>query len=124
MIWLAVSGVLLVVIGAIHPWLGERQIIGPILAFPYESGPIAESRRIKPILRGAWHFTSVTWIGHGVILIALALAPMSAATASVAWLSAFLYGAIGIYLLVSFRGRHVAAPLFIAVAVTAGIPFV
>ena len=124
MIWLAVSGVLLVVIGAIHSWLGERQIIGPILAFPYESGPIAESRRIKPILRGAWHFTSVTWIGHGVILIALALAPMSAATASVAWLSAILYGAIGIYLLVSFRGRHVAAPLFIAVAVTAGIPFV
>ena len=124
MIWLTTSGVVLIVIAAVHSWLGERQIIGLVLAFPYESGPIAESRRIKPILRGAWHFTSITWFGHGIILIALAFAPLSGAVATVAWISAVLYGAIGLYLLITFKGRHVAAPLCIAVAVTAAIPFI
>ena len=121
---LAISGALLIVIGIVHSWLGERQIIGPILAFPYESGPIVESRRIKSVLRGAWHFTSITWIGHGIILIALAFAAPSVGVATVAWLSAALYGAIGVYLLISFKGRHVAAPLFIAVAISAAIPFI
>ena len=123
-IWLVISGVLLIIIGAVHSWLGERQIIGPLLAFPYETGPIAQSRKIRAVLRGAWHFTSVTWLGHGVILIALAFSALDGAVATVAWLSAALYGAIGLYLLVSFKGRHVAAPLFIAVAVTAVIPFI
>ena len=123
MIWLVISGLLLAVIGAIHSWLGERQIIGPMLAYPYESGPIVDSPRVKSIVRGAWHFTSVTWLGHGAILIALGFQPPGAAVASVAWLSAILYGAIGLYLLVTFKGRHVAAPLFIAVAVTAIVPF-
>lgn len=124
MIWLMISGVVLIVIAAVHSWLGERQIIGPVLAFPYESGPIAESRRIKSTLRGGRHFTSVTWLGHGIILIALAFAPLSGAVATVAWISAVLYGAIGLYLPITFKGRHVAAPLFIAVAVTAAIPFI
>ena len=118
------QGRFLIIIAVVHSWLGERQIIGPVLAFPYDSGPIAESRRIKPILRGAWHFTSITWVGHGAILIALAFAPLGVAVATVAWVSAALYGAIGVYLLVTFKGRHVAAPLFIAVAISAAIPFI
>ena len=124
MMWLVISGLLLIVIGAVHSWLGERQIIGPVLAYPYESGPIADSPRVKRILRGAWHFTSITWFGHGAILIALGFAPPGAAVATVAWLSAILYSAIGAYLLVTFKGRHVAAPLFLAVALTAVVPFI
>ena len=119
--WLVASGLLLAVIAVIHSALGERAIIGPLLAFPYSEGPLAE-RRVRRILRGAWHLTSVTWLGTGAMLFALAFTPLDEGARAVITLAVMIYGAIGLYLLVAFKGRHIAAPFFVAVAITAAVP--
>ncbi len=120
--WLVASGLLLAVIAVIHSALGERAVIGPLLAFPYSEGPLAENRRVRNILRGAWHLTSVTWLGTGAMLFALAFTPLDEGARAVITLAVILYGAIGLYLLVAYKGRHIAAPFFVAVAITAAVP--
>ena len=120
--WLVASGSLLAVIAVIHSALGERAVIGPLLAFPYSEGPLAENLKVRNILRGAWHLTSVTWLGTGAMVFALAFTPLDEGARAVITLAVILYGAIGLYLLVAFKGRHIAAPFFVAVAITAAVP--
>ncbi len=120
--WLVASGLLLAVIAAIHSALGERAILGPLLAYPHSEGPLAENRRVRKILRGAWHVTSVTWLGTGAMVFALAFTPLDQGARVVITLAVIIYGAIGLYLLVAFKGRHIGAPFFVAVAITAAVP--
>ena len=56
------------------------------------------------------------------MIFALAFTPLDEGARAVITLAVILCGAIGFYLLVSFKGRHIGAPIFIAVAITAAVP--
>ncbi len=112
------------VASVIHSWLGERQVIGPLLRPDQRSGLIAERPSTRRVLRLSWHLLSIAWLGLGAILVALALAPpellgdltLAIATA-VFWLNGLTFFlALGI--------RHIAWPLFIAAAAAASLAFI
>jgi len=79
----------LVVLAAAHSFLGERRVVGPILALrPFRARPGSE-----PVMAGtvrmAWHLTSVAWLGlAGAVVLAPQSAPLLVATALVLLVSA------------------------------------
>lgn len=111
--WVIVAGLTLLLVAGVHSWLGERRVLGPLLAPGKATGPLAEKEGLRRLLRGAWHFTSVTWFANGLALLALAPAPLDPGAVRVAGIFAALYAGFGIYLLVSYRGRHPGAPFFL-----------
>jgi len=81
-------------------------------------------RGTRRIIRGAWHLTSVTWIGGALIFLVIGANNLTDATRGILVLTTLLYGSISVYLLLSTKGRHVAWPLFLAVSVFGAMPLV
>jgi len=81
-------------------------------------------RGTRRIIRGAWHLTSVTWIGGALIFLVIGANNLTDATRGILVLTTLLYGSISVYLLLSTKGRHVAWPLFLAVSVFSAMPLV
>jgi Protein of unknown function (DUF3995) len=111
----------LVVLAAAHSYLGERELIAPLLAQrPWRADPGTE-----PIMAGtmrvAWHLTSVAWLGlAGAVVLVPESAALLVATALVLLVSAALMHA-------GTRGWHGAWALFAVGGVAAlwkvGIPW-
>lgn len=103
---LAVSAVfsacILAIVGVMHSVLGERLVVGPLLADRrwQLAMPRASAERL---LRGAWHLTSLAWWGLAAALVGV---PAGIVVGSVCLMSAGL-------LIVAVPG-HVAWPLFVA----------
>jgi len=69
---LFIAALLLLSIGAVHSYLGERYIL--IRLFKIELPRLFGSDAFtKQVLRFAWHLTTVAWFGFAAILITLAL---------------------------------------------------
>ncbi len=67
---LLISSILLVFIGALHSYLGERYIL--IRLFKIELPKLFGSDIFtKQVLRFAWHLTTVAWFGFAAILSTL-----------------------------------------------------
>jgi hypothetical protein len=113
---LLLAAALTVAIGVAHSWIGERRLIGPLLAPDRVSGLLAKSDFARQTLRFAWHITSVAWWGMAAILVALALWPIDRTGhwTLIAIATTFLIS--GVTTLVVSRGRHLAWPVFLAVA--------
>lgn len=112
---LVLAAGLTVVIGIVHSWLGERRLIGPLLAI--EPRPsILKSGFFRNVLRFAWHITTLAWIGMAGAMAALALAPLDrTGRIAVAVLGAtFLVHSL--LILGMSRGRHLAWPVFLLIA--------
>ena len=109
------AAVLTVAIGVAHSWIGERRLIGPLLAPDRLSGVLAKSDFARQTLRFAWHITSVAWWGIAAILVALALRPIDGTGrwTLIAIAATFLIS--GLTSLVASRGRHLSWPAFLAV---------
>ena len=122
--WLAAAAAALALIGICHSWLGERKIIGPLLLRSQESGSHHIGGGTRRIIRGAWHLTSVTWIGGALIFLVIGANDLTDATRGILMLTTLLYGSISVYLLLSTKGRHVAWPLFLAVSVFGAMPLI
>lgn len=96
-----VSAGVLGLIGFAHSFLGERLVVGPLLAS--EGWSLRLGRRPSEILlRGAWHLTTLAWLGLAAVMCG---ASPALAMAGVCLVS----GAAG---LVWLRG-HLAWPLFL-----------
>ncbi len=114
---LLLAGVLLLGVGVVHSWLGEVRLIGPLLSPAGRSGVLAQSSYARNVLRFAWHLTTLTWWGMGLSVAALA-APFAVDPRV-----ALLFGTgvtcllMGLIILAVGRGRHLAWPVFLAVAV-------
>jgi hypothetical protein len=109
------AAVLLVVTAFAHSVLGERRLIGPLLA--RREGVLA-SDLARFILRFAWHLTSVTWAVLAVILVQLVRDPATARL----WAGAgtgVAFTSIGLYDAVATRGRHVGWPFLTAIGIAA-----
>jgi len=122
--WLICAAAALATIGVCHSWLGERKIIGPLLLRSQDAGSHHMGRGTRRIIRGAWHLTSVTWIGGALIFLVIGANNLTDATRGILVLTTLLYGSISVYLLLSTKGRHVAWPLFLAVSVFSAMPLV
>lgn len=112
---LLLMAALLAVTAAVHSVVGERRLIGPVLA---RRDGILKSPLARFILRFAWHITSVAWVVIALILLALVLDPPA-----VRWWATIGTGtaftAIGAFTAISSCGRHIGWPLLVGIGVTA-----
>ena len=111
---LLVAAAVLAFIGAIHSYLGERFVLGPLFALP--NLPKLRGRRdyMESVLRFAWHLTSVGGWGTSAVLVLLWRGSSVAAIGAVLALTFALHGVV----IVISRGgtRHPAWPLFLLTA--------
>lgn len=67
---IAISSILLIFIGLVHSYLGERYIL--IRLFKRELPKLFGSDTFtKQVLRFAWHLTTVAWLGFAAMLVSL-----------------------------------------------------
>jgi hypothetical protein len=110
-----VAAVLLIVTAFVHSVLGERRLIGLLIA---RRDGILASDLARFILRFAWHLTSVTWLVLGLILIQFVRNPTTARFWAVAATGVAFTG-IGVFDAVATRGRHVGWPLLAGIGIAA-----
>jgi hypothetical protein len=109
------AAVLLVVTAFAHSVLGERRLLGPLLA---RREGILASDLARFILRFAWHLTSVTWAVLAVILVQLVRDPATARFWAAAGTGVAFTG-VGLFDAVATRGRHVGWPFLTAIGIVA-----
>ena len=104
--WIAAG--LLASIGIAHSALGEREVIGPLLRERGWRLATIPRAAADPLLRFAWHLTTLAWWALAAVLVGV---PIAAAFAATCLLSAAI-------ILVLLPG-HLAWPLFLAAGVLA-----
>lgn len=114
MLWIAAFIVALT--GIVHSWLGERMLIGPMLAPENRSGPLLQRRFNRSLLRFAWHITTVTWFGVSAVLLILGAEPLNAPGRYAVLAIAATFLIMGLISLVVGRGRHPSWAAFLATA--------
>lgn len=70
--WLVAAAIVTVVTAATHSVLGERRLIGPLVALGQGvmARPLAQQ-----VIRLAWHMTSVLWVAQALLLLRAAMSP-------------------------------------------------
>ncbi len=119
---LVVAAVLSFACGAVHSWLGERWLIGPLVAPAHRRGILEKSALARQTLRFAWHITTLAWWGMGATLMALAYRPLNGTGLVVLGIIATTFLATGIIALATSRGRHLSWPVFLAIAGLSALP--
>lgn len=103
---LYVAALLAFAVGVAHSVLGEKYILMRLFG---------DATFTTRTLRFAWHLTTIAWWGFGAMLVLAARGMLSAGSALLV-LSATM-AATGLAILVASRGRHLAWPVFLAIAV-------
>lgn len=114
--YLLTAAALAIFTGIAHSWLGERVLIGPLLAPEPRVWPLASDFK-RDVLRYAWHLTSLAWSGMGLALAALAFSPLEPQGRLVAAILGLTFLLHGVITLVISRGKHFAWLAFLAIAV-------
>jgi hypothetical protein len=117
---LFVASLILVGLALAHSWLGERRLIGPLLA-DANGGMLTRSRFARQVLRFAWHLTSVAFVGLAAPLAVYAFHDVDGAARLSLRLAAVCFVAMGALILWSSRGRHLAWPLFMGAGALAAL---
>lgn len=120
-LWLAAA--LTAAVGLVHSWLGERWLIGPLLAPETRRGLLGASAFARRTLRFAWHLTTLAWWAIAAIFAVLAPAPLAFPANRILMILAVAFFLTGLIVLFASRGRHLAWPVFLAIAVAAATPF-
>ncbi len=102
------AGMISILAGLIHSWLGERQLLGPVLA------SMAEGSTGRRVLRYAWHLTSLAWAAVGAVLVALALSPPDLLFFFVLLIVTVLLWLNGLASFLAGGVRHIGWPVFCA----------
>lgn len=113
---LVTAAILTIVIGFVHSWLGEVRLIGPLVSADTRQGILAKSAFARGVLRFAWHLTTLAWWGMAAILGVLASAPLAGHDRLVLAVIGLMFLATGAATLITSRGRHLAWPVFLAIA--------
>lgn len=119
---LIVAALLTAWLGVAHSWLGERRLLGPLLAPGRRQGFLEKSAAARTTLRFAWHLTSMAWCGIALILAALAFSPLGGGGRLVLVIIAMTFVLTGAVVLATSRGRHFAWPVFLLIAALAVSP--
>ena len=112
---LAIASFLLVFIGLIHSYFGEKYILGRL--FKRELPKLFGSDLFtKQVLRFAWHLTTVAWFGFGVILFSLHLESADISK-TVLLVTAFVFAVSGVMSFGFTKGKHYSYIVFWSVSV-------
>ena len=103
-------------VGAAHSYLGERYILIRLFRRPDLPRLFGSDLFTKRTLRFAWHLTTVAWWGLGTLLVLLA---HDATTARLGAVISATFGATALLTALGSRGRHLAWPVFLAIAAAA-----
>ena len=103
-------------VGIAHSYLGERYILIRLFRrtdLPHLFGSDLFTRRT---LRFAWHVTTVAWWGFAALLLLVA---RGASISTIGGAIALTFAATALIAFAGSRGRHLAWPVFAAIAVAA-----
>ncbi len=108
-IWLTVATAMYVILALAHSWLGERDVVRPLLRASWEIG--LPRGFAAPLLRWAWHLTSLAWVAAAAVLAWAAAGhavptPILDVLAGLALVSGAVIG-------VALRGAHPAWAVFV-----------
>jgi len=120
-IYLLAAAALAISTAIVHSWLGERVLIGPLLAPERREYPLASDFK-RDVLRYAWHLTSLAWVGMGAAFAALAFAPLQPQGRLAILILGTTFLLHGLITLVISRGKHLAWLAFLAIAGLAFTP--
>lgn len=109
MMWLWASAILMVITAVIHSVAGEQRLIRPLLAI--DKGVLAVPFARK-VFRGAWHLTSLFMLLTAAVMVWPRTDDGLKAFVAAAWL------AMGLYSLISSRGKHIGWPSLALAGVT------
>ncbi|MCA9767630.1 MAG: hypothetical protein KC485_02280 [Gemmatimonadetes bacterium] len=115
---LILAAILCVGVGLAHTILGERYILVRLFRrtdLPHLFGDDVFTRRT---LRFAWHLTTVAWWGYAALLVGLAAPDVDPRTL-IRWTVAGVFATHALLTLIASRGRHLAWPVFAAIALLA-----
>lgn len=113
--WLRLAAGATLFVGLAHSYLGERYVLVRLLRRADLPHLLGSDVFTKQTLRFAWHLTSVSWWGAAAVL--LALGQNSLRLGVLALSLTFFTSAL--VTLVASRGRHLAWPVFLLIAVAA-----
>lgn len=99
--WLWASAIMMVLTALVHSWLGERRLIGPIIASDHG---VMQRDLARKVLRFAWHFTSVLMLVNAAVVAWPGTPRGLIQITGIAWLGVGLFDAI------YSRGQHVGWP--------------
>ncbi|KXI27453.1 hypothetical protein [Paraglaciecola hydrolytica] len=113
---LLVGAILLVIIGVIHSYLGEKYIL--IRLFKRDNLPklLGGDWFTKRVLRFAWHITTLAWWGFAAILYVLSV-PSVDVQAEILYIIAGVFALSGTVSLLFSRGKHLSWLCFFTIAV-------
>jgi hypothetical protein len=100
-LWLFLSAVLMAATAVVHSVIGERRLIGPLVAPGSTAIPHKQGRKV---LRAAWHLTSFYMLSYALVVI------WPGSPAGLIRAIGALWLLFGLFSLVSSRGRHVGWP--------------
>lgn len=114
---LLVSAFLLLFIGFVHSYLGEKYIL--IRLFKRDNLPqlLGSDWFTKRVLRFAWHLTTIAWWGFAVILYFLSQ-PSDNIRSEVLVTISVVFALSGIASLLFSRGKHLSWLIFLGIAIT------
>lgn len=114
---LLVGSLLLLFIGFIHSYLGEKYIL--IRLFKRDNLPrlLGSEWFTKRILRFAWHLTTIAWWGFSVILYLLSN-PSDNFRSEILTTIAVVFAMSGVVSLLFTRGKHLSWLFFFGIAIT------
>jgi hypothetical protein len=115
---LLVAGLVVVVTGFVHSYLGETTVFPRLLALP--NLPLLRRDRgyTENVLRYAWHATSLAWWAAGAILITLWWDHGDVRRTAIMLIAGML-AVSGFTILVTAGYRHPGWPLFLIAAAAA-----
>lgn len=105
MVWFYLASVTMVTTAVIHSVLGERRLIGPLLAI---EAPLLRNALARQILRYAWHLTSVL-MGLSAVLVVWPLVPIGLIR-----LTGLVWLFVGIADAALTKGKHLGWPFLAA----------
>lgn len=101
MIWLWTSAILMAITAVIHSVAGEKRLIMPALAIGKGVLAVPFARKV---LRGAWHLTSLFMLLTAAVMVWPRTDAGLKGFVAAAWL------VMGLYSLMSSRGKHIGWP--------------
>lgn len=114
---LLMAALLAFAVGIFHSVLGEKYILMRLFRRPDLPALFGDATFTIRTLRFAWHLTTIAWWGFGAILVLAARGMLSAV--NTLFVLATTMAATAVMILVASRGRHLAWPVFLVIAIVA-----
>lgn len=112
---LFVAALLTFAVGLAHSVLGEKYILMRLFRRPDLPKLFGDATFTARTLRFAWHLTTIAWWGFGALLVLASRGLLT--TGNTLLVLAATMAATAAIILVSSRGRHLAWPVFLVIAI-------